>query len=139
VATITFDHPIGSPMLKLLSLYMCPLQSHEVPHLNVQHAVKEICHPCKLPWDSTHSSRMAPIHLATYYDLVWSCSPCMYTWLSPKLLLQATKRPSCEIVGAQHAVILLPDPCFGALISYPSVPSHQKSWLHNEAVRMKSL
>ncbi len=36
-----------------------------------------------------------------------------------------------ELVRAQHAVILLLDPCFAALISYPSVPSQPKSWLHN--------
>ncbi len=44
-----------------------------------------------------------------------------------------------DLVRAQHAVILLPDPCFAALISYPSVPSHQKSWLHNEVDGMQSL
>jgi hypothetical protein len=91
VAPFLFSCPIDGVVL-----YILPLPSHVGPHLEVQHAVKIICHPNELMCGSVGSYRVAHVHfrLSTRpgFEPVSTC-----LW-GPRLLLQVMKRTAFLVI-----------------------------------------
>jgi hypothetical protein len=60
-------------------MYVLPFQPHADPQQKVQSSVKENCHPCELPWGSTHCGRDTPVHFQpqfTAWFLILSIGTC---------------------------------------------------------------
>ncbi len=91
-------------------MYLLPFQSNVGPKLKVQHAVKENFYPGELPW-AQRAPVMRPHSLsAVNYGLASSFSPCAR--VRPKAAAVGDKEVGLpgQLVRAQHAVVLLPDP-----------------------------
>jgi hypothetical protein len=91
---------------------MCsPFQSHVGPQRRVQRAIKYFSFPGELPWGSPHSSHEAPIHFRPYCTARFRVLSTCTCWAQGCCCKRWRVRPSWRAGDAQHAVMLLPDPC----------------------------